>query len=67
MQHGRTLLLPCCAGEIRIHRTLPHTFLSFPHWLYMVPEVKQALALSIEWLQDMLWHGSRMQLAGGIQ
>ena len=82
-------------GEMRIHRTLPHTFLSFPHWLHTVPEVlqalalsiechprmhvlttalgpspfqvQQALALSIEWLEDMLWHGSRVQLAGGIQ
>ena len=35
-------------GEMRIHRTLPHTFLSFPHWLHTVPEVQQALALSIE-------------------
>ena len=54
-------------GELRIHRTLPHTFLSFPHWLRMVPEVERALALSIEWLEDMLWHGSRAQLGGGIQ
>jgi hypothetical protein len=30
-------------------------------------QVQQALALSIEWLEDMLWHGSRVQLAGGIQ
>jgi hypothetical protein len=30
-------------------------------------QVRQALALSIEWLEDMLWHGSRVQLAGGIQ
>jgi acetyl esterase/lipase len=27
-------------GEMRIHRTLPHTFLSFPHWLHTVPEVR---------------------------
>ena len=55
------------AGEMHIHRTLPHTFLSFPHWLYLVPEVQAALALSIESLEDMLWNGSRAQLAGGIQ
>ena len=30
-------------------------------------QVQQALALSIEWLEDMLWHGSREHLAGGIQ
>jgi hypothetical protein len=36
-------------------------------WLHTVPEVQPALALSIEWLEDMLWHGSRVQLAGGIQ
>jgi hypothetical protein len=40
-------------GEMRIHRTLPHTFLSFPHWLHTVPEVQPALALSIEWLPRM--------------
>ena len=54
-------------GELHIHRTLPHTYLSFPHWLYSIPEVHQALMLSVEWLEDMLWHGSSTQLAGGIQ
>ena len=46
------------AGELRIHRTLPHTFLSFPHWLYTIPEVRQALSLSVDWLEEMLWRHS---------
>jgi len=43
-------------GELRIHRTLPHTFLSFPPW-HLVPEVQQALATTVQWLEDALWNG----------
>ena len=53
-------------GELRVHRTLPHTFPSFPHWQAM-PEVRAALATSCEWLNDMCWHGSSRQLSGGIR
>ena len=53
-------------GELCIHRTLPHTFLSFPHWLYTIPEVRQALDLTVDWLEDMLWHRSRSVIGGGI-
>ena len=41
-------------GELRIHRTLPHTFFSFPTW-HTIPEVQQALSQSIQWLEDALW------------
>ena len=41
-------------GELRIHRTLPHTFFSFPTW-HAIPEVQQALSQSIQWLEDALW------------
>ena len=41
-------------GELRIHRTLPHTFLSFPIW-HNVPEVQQALGTTVQWLEDALW------------
>ena len=43
-------------GELRIHRTLPHTFFSFPLW-HGVPEVQQALATSVAWLEEALWNG----------
>ena len=42
------------AGELVIHRTLPHTFLSFPHW-HAIPEVQCALDTSVRWLQEALW------------
>ena len=45
-------------GELRIHRTLPHTFLSFPIW-HAIPEVQQALATSVQWLEDALWNGKQ--------
>lgn len=41
-------------GELRIHRTLPHTFFSFPVW-HGIPEVQHALHTSIAWLEDSLW------------
>ena len=43
-------------GELRIHRTLPHTFFSFPIW-HGIPEVQQAMATSVQWLEDALWNG----------
>ena len=30
-------------GELRIYRSLPHTFVSFPHW-HLMPEVHEAMA-----------------------
>ena len=42
-------------GELRIHRTLPHTFFSFPVWLG-IPEVQQAMATSVQWIEDALWN-----------
>ena len=46
-------------GELRIHRTLPHTFFSFPIW-HAIPEVQQAFATSVQWIEDVLWdHGRR--------
>ena len=50
-------------GELRIHRNLPHTFLSFPIW-HGLPEVQAAIATSVAWLEDVLWsdgQGSRMR------
>ena len=44
------------AGDMYIYRSLPHTVLSFPHW-HLIPEVQQALATSVAWIQDVLWHG----------
>ena len=29
-------------GELRIHRSLPHTFFSFPIW-HQIPEVRQPI------------------------
>ena len=43
-------------GELRIHRTLPHTFFSFPVW-HTIPEVKQAMQTSVQWLEEALWSG----------
>jgi acetyl esterase/lipase/uncharacterized membrane protein YgcG len=43
-------------GDMRIHRTLPHTFFSFPHW-HATPEVQQAMRTSLAWLEDSLWRG----------
>lgn len=40
-------------GELRIHRTLPHTFPSFPHW-HVVPEVQHAMATTVTWLEAVL-------------
>ena len=42
------------AGELRIYRSLPHTFVSFPHW-HVLPEVQAALRQSIELLQAACW------------
>ena len=41
-------------GELRIYRSLPHTFVSFPHW-HVLPEVQAALRQSIELLQAACW------------
>jgi acetyl esterase/lipase len=46
-------------GELRIHRTLPHTFLSFPHW-HVSPEVQHAMATSVTWLDEVL-HSSSVE------
>ena len=45
-------------GELRIYRTLPHTFPSFPH-LHILPEVADALDTICEWLDDFCWRGGR--------
>ena len=44
-------------GELRIHRTLPHTFPSFPHW-GVIPEVKSAMDQSVAWLDDIFVGGA---------
>lgn len=41
-------------GELRIYRSLPHTFVSFPHW-HLLPEVQQAMGDACEWMRDYLW------------
>ena len=43
-------------GELHIHRTLPHTFFSFPI-CHAIPEVQQAMAVSTSWLEDVFAHG----------
>ena len=37
-------------GELRIYRSLPHTFLSFPH-LHLLPAVEEALEFSSGWIR----------------
>ena len=37
-------------GELHIYRSMPHTFLSFPH-LHALPEVEAALQRSCGWLR----------------
>lgn len=37
-------------GELHIYRSLPHTFVSFPHW-HILPEVESALAKSVQFLR----------------
>ena len=41
-------------GELRIYRSLPHTFVSFPHW-HLMPEVQEAMRQAVDWLQAWLW------------
>mmetsp|Transcript_49284 Transcript_49284/g.122464 ORF Transcript_49284/g.122464 Transcript_49284/m.122464 type:complete len:355 (+) Transcript_49284:1-1065(+) len=38
-------------GELRIYRSLPHTFVSFPHW-HLLPEVQEAMAQACEWITE---------------
>ena len=42
------------AGDMFIYRSLPHTFLSFPHW-HLMTEVQHAMTHSIDFLNSMLW------------
>lgn len=44
-------------GDMYIYRSLPHTFVSFPHW-HAMPEVQQAMAHSIGFLRRVLLKGS---------
>ena len=44
-------------GDMYIYRSLPHTFVSFPHW-HAMPEVQQAMAHSIGFLRRLLLKGS---------
>ena len=37
-------------GDMYIYRSLPHTFVSFPHW-HAMPEVQQAMAHSTSFLR----------------
>jgi len=41
-------------GELRIYRSLPHTFVSFPHW-HLMPEVQEAMRQAEQWLEQWLW------------
>ena len=40
-------------GDMFIYRSLPHTFMSFPHW-HAMPEVQQAMAHSVDFLSSVL-------------
>lgn len=42
------------AGDMYIYRSLPHTFLSFPHW-HLMTEVQHAMKHSIDFLNSVLW------------
>ena len=41
-------------GDLHIYRSLPHTFVSFPHW-HLMPEVQDAMQHASEWMQEWLW------------
>ena len=50
------------AGELRIHRSLTHTFPSFPH-LHVIPEVAEALDTTLEWIAGLFRRGERAKRA----
>ena len=45
-----TLLSP--SGDLHIYRSLPHTFVSFPHW-HILPEVEAALCTTVRFLRSV--------------
>ena len=55
-------------GDMFIYRSLPHTFMSFPHW-HAMPEVQQAMAHSVDFLSSVLRpaEGGPAQAAGAAQ
>lgn len=43
-------------GELHIYRSLPHTFVSFPHW-HILPEVEAALATTVRHIRSVCMRG----------
>mmetsp|Transcript_6077 Transcript_6077/g.17062 ORF Transcript_6077/g.17062 Transcript_6077/m.17062 type:complete len:809 (-) Transcript_6077:618-3044(-) len=45
-------------GDLHIYRSLPHTFVSFPHW-HILPEVEAALATTVRYLRSVCARGEQ--------
>ena len=51
-------------GELSIYRSLPHTFVSFPHW-HLMPEVQEAMREASDWLVEWLWVEAQADFKAG--